>query len=235
MDRLRSLPVPDMFSREKAGSYWGLFSQGLLAENASDIFLQEMIKILESPELTQLINNGNITLAAIRPRLEASVRPGAVGGEAIFDDSNLADFLLGQIKPPLQVVCHLSIVTPPELVGEFYAGGPKRSMEKSPAEYPDRYGNRPTNRWGEWLEYMTSGPTTFIILYSCDGNAVSCWRDQMGNHRRVEILRETQPESLRAQFAVDSDKNLFHGSSSPEEVLREIKIISDYLERILPN
>lgn len=234
VDRLRNLDVPEKLFRQEAGQAWESLAQGLLSEGECYGFLEGMVDILRSSEFSQLIQEGKVTLAAIRPRLESSVLPDAAPG-VIFDDSRLADFLFSQIKSPLEVICHFSIMMSPELIEEFYSGGPKQNMEKSPPEYPDRYGNRPTNRWGEWLEYMTSGPTTFIILYTCDGNAVSCWREQMGNRRQVEILRETQPESLRARFAVDSDKNLFHGSSSEEEVLREIKIISGYLERILPN
>lgn len=234
VDRLINLHVPEKLFRQEAGQAWESLAQGLLSEDECYSFLEGMVDILRSSEFNQLIQEGKVTLAAIRPRLESSVLPDAAPG-VIFDDSRLADFLFSQIKSPLEVICHFSIMMSPELVEEFYSGGPKQNMEKSPPEYPDRYGNRPTNRWGEWLEYMTSGPTTFAILYSPEGDAISVWRNQMGNNRRVEVLKTTNPESLRAVYAIDSDKNLFHGSSSEEEVLREIKIISGYLERMLQN
>ncbi|XP_059823065.1 thioredoxin domain-containing protein 6 isoform X2 [Hypanus sabinus] len=71
------------------------------------------------------------------------------------------------------------------------------------------------------LQNMTSGPVLALALASKD--AVARWRNQLGP-KDVHQAKEEAPESLRAQFAVESIPiNQLHGSSTPEEAEWELK------------
>ena len=66
---------------------------------------------------------------------------------------------------------------------------------------------------------MTSGPSLFMELVGKD--SVKTWR---------QIIGATDPtkadiNSLRAKYGVDTTRNAFHGSASPEEAANEINKI----------
>jgi len=64
-------------------------------------------------------------------------------------------------------------------------------------------------------EYMSSGPTQFLILSRED--AVGGFRSLLGPSVPEEA-KQLNPQSLRAQFAKDEMKNAVHGSSSVSKV-----------------
>jgi len=71
----------------------------------------------------------------------------------------------------------------------------------------------------ELVEFMTSGPSVFLLLSR--NNAVAAWRDLMG---------ATNPEqahvgTIRAMFGTDVGKNATHGSDSSESATREIQLV----------
>ncbi|XP_061082974.1 thioredoxin domain-containing protein 6 isoform X2 [Conger conger] len=71
------------------------------------------------------------------------------------------------------------------------------------------------------LQNMTSGPVLALALVR--KGAVQRWRDILGP-KNVTRAKEEDPDSLRAQFAVESDPiNQIHGSGSQEEAEREIE------------
>ncbi|XP_055494523.1 thioredoxin domain-containing protein 6 isoform X2 [Leucoraja erinacea] len=70
------------------------------------------------------------------------------------------------------------------------------------------------------LQNMTSGPVLALALASKD--AVVHWRDLLGP-KDVSQAKEEAPESLRAQFAVESVPiNQLHGSSTLQDAEREL-------------
>ncbi|KAJ7372866.1 Thioredoxin domain-containing protein 3 [Desmophyllum pertusum] len=80
-------------------------------------------------------------------------------------------------------------------------------------------------------DYMSSGPTLFLVLTRED--AVSGWRAMMGPTDPQQAL-DLAPNSLRAQFGVDTMKNAVHGSSTVEkaekiimEFFPEVEILPD--------
>ncbi|XP_038644174.1 thioredoxin domain-containing protein 6 isoform X2 [Scyliorhinus canicula] len=71
------------------------------------------------------------------------------------------------------------------------------------------------------LQCMTSGPVLALALASRD--AVERWRRLLGPND-VHQAKEELPESLRAQFAVDTVPiNQLHGSGTPQEAEKELK------------
>uniref|UniRef100_A0A8C9FW73 NME/NM23 family member 8 n=1 Tax=Pavo cristatus TaxID=9049 RepID=A0A8C9FW73_PAVCR len=71
------------------------------------------------------------------------------------------------------------------------------------------------------LEQMTSGPTPVLALTR--QNAIAHWRDLLGP-KTIEEAKKTNPNSLRAKYAVDNiDINQLHGSSSPNDAQKELE------------
>ncbi|XP_048454661.1 thioredoxin domain-containing protein 6-like [Rhincodon typus] len=71
------------------------------------------------------------------------------------------------------------------------------------------------------LQNMTSGPVLALALASMD--AVERWRNLLGP-KDVNQAKEEDPESLRAQFSIETVPiNQLHGSGTPQEAEKELK------------
>ena len=70
--------------------------------------------------------------------------------------------------------------------------------------------------YGELMEYMASGPVVVIVLEGND--AISRNRDIMG----ATNPKEAAPETIRADHAESIERNIVHGSDSPESASFEI-------------
>ncbi|XP_060684129.1 thioredoxin domain-containing protein 6 [Hemiscyllium ocellatum] len=71
------------------------------------------------------------------------------------------------------------------------------------------------------LQNMTSGPVLALALASTD--AVERWRNLLGP-KDVNQAKEEDPESLRAQFSMETVPiNQLHGSGTPQEAEKELK------------
>uniref|UniRef100_A0A8B9DI95 NME/NM23 family member 8 n=1 Tax=Anser cygnoides TaxID=8845 RepID=A0A8B9DI95_ANSCY len=71
------------------------------------------------------------------------------------------------------------------------------------------------------LEQMTNGPT--LVLALTRENAVAHWRNLLGP-KTIEEAKKENPNSLRAQYAVDNIPiNQLHGSSSPNDAQKELE------------
>lgn len=226
IDRLKALDIPEVLSRQRT---FELFAQGTLGTLHIEHFIEEVAGVFNSDDFKILVSEEKITLAMIKPKLDDSVDPNAIAGIPLNDPS-LADFLLRQIRPPLEPTIHVSLVMTNSMVDKFYDDGPKQKMQLLPAEFPIRH-PQAKNRWDEWAENMTGGPATFAPLFSSDGQAVKRWRTQMGNDWNVDRLKQSHPNSLRA-MAKDADRNLLHGSDSPKSVQREIDLLISFLESL---
>lgn len=183
---------------------------------SADIEVKTVVaELLRDPRLAEEIEAGNVTLAMIRPQ---------VGPDANIErlpDPQAADKIEGMIEG-LGEMAKFSFKFTTGAATEFYQGGPEASMRKEPAIDPDRY----ESRWPEFVDFMTSGPTTAIILYSPDGDAIERWRAHLG-HWNIDQIRD--PATIRGSFGVNKYNNLVHGSDAPTSVLREIGIIADCL------
>jgi nucleoside-diphosphate kinase len=66
--------------------------------------------------------------------------------------------------------------------------------------------------------FITSGPLVAMILEG--PNAISAARQLIGSTNGIEA----SPGSIRGDFAIETRRNLVHGSDSPESAAREISI-----------
>jgi len=78
--------------------------------------------------------------------------------------------------------------------------------------------------FSELTTFMTSGNVICLLLER--GEAIKGWRALMGPTNTAKA-KETQPQSIRAVFGIDGQKNATHGSDSVESANRELKLIFD--------
>ena len=70
--------------------------------------------------------------------------------------------------------------------------------------------------YGELVEFITSGPTLALVLEG--EGAIAMVRRTMGATNPAD----SEPGSIRGDFALSMPDNLVHGSDSPESAKREI-------------
>lgn len=69
--------------------------------------------------------------------------------------------------------------------------------------------------FGELVEFITSGPLVAMVLEGAE--AVRAARQVIGATNPLEAA----PGSIRGDFAVETGRNMVHGSDSPESAARE--------------
>ncbi len=69
--------------------------------------------------------------------------------------------------------------------------------------------------FGELVEFITSGPLVAMVLEGQD--AVRAARQVIGATNPLEAA----PGSIRGDFAIETGRNMVHGSDSPESAARE--------------
>ncbi len=69
--------------------------------------------------------------------------------------------------------------------------------------------------FGELVEFITSGPLVAMVLEGVD--AVPAARQVIGATNPLEA----SPGSIRGDFAIETGRNMVHGSDSPESATRE--------------
>ena len=74
------------------------------------------------------------------------------------------------------------------------------------------------------VNFMSSGPVLKLEL--AGDNAVQQWRQLIGPTNSARA-REEAPETLRALFGTDGQRNAAHGSDSAESAEREINLMFD--------
>ncbi|KAJ8906642.1 hypothetical protein NDN08_003135 [Rhodosorus marinus] len=97
----------------------------------------------------------------------------------------------------------------------------KESLTLTPAKAKSFYGEHKDRAFFSGLiEFITSGTIVAMVLEK--ENAVVDWRSLLGptNSKQAE---EEAPDSIRARYGTDVQKNAAHGSDSPSAAEREIK------------
>lgn len=192
-------------------------SEALLLGQLERQKLDTIVDILRNSELQAMIEEGQITFGAIKPRAHESKL-------GVRDDDEAEEKALRLIKPPLQVIFTISIVPLGKDIEIFYSNVKRNFAKQGKIEV-----------WNEFKEYMTSGPVTYFLLHDPEGNAVSEWRRQMGatNPHDADI------DSIRGKYAHSIGRNLVHGSSGntkfegERNVKKEIKWLHDKMQSII--
>jgi nucleoside-diphosphate kinase len=89
------------------------------------------------------------------------------------------------------------------------------SKEKAEAHYAEHHG-RPY--YDDLMSFITSGPV-FAMVWQGD-QVIALSRQMMGKTNTLEAA----PGTIRGEFAVHTNRNIIHGSDSPENAVREIGI-----------
>ncbi|MDF2713437.1 MAG: Nucleoside-diphosphate kinase [Paenibacillus sp.] len=89
------------------------------------------------------------------------------------------------------------------------------SKEKAEAHYAEHHG-RPY--YEDLMSFITSGPV-FAMVWQGD-QVIALSRIMMGKTNTLEAA----PGTIRGEFAVHTNRNIIHGSDSPENAVREINI-----------
>lgn len=163
--------------------------------------LRSIVDLLWDKSLNDLIHEGKLTLAGIKPNTQDS----KLGVES---DDEGAEMLEAMITPPLEIVFSVSLIMEPHDVEAFYGKELVEDLRARPFE--------DTNVWDNYCKKMTSGPATFMLLHSEDGNAIKHWRKKIGP-TNLEKARNEFPESIRGKYAIATEKNLVHGSSGDDK------------------
>lgn len=166
-----------------------------------------MIDFLESEGFIDIMEEGRITFAMIKPDVNKPKYQNKT-------DEEVEEMIKNRIEDPLEIIMEQSLVLTKEQVEEFY------SDLKDKKFFP------------EHLRFMTSGPITAIILYS-DGEekAFKEWRDQMGPTDPKELGPKGE-SGIRFEFAKDKSNNATHGSDSVVNVKREVSLFVGWLKEI---
>ena len=92
-----------------------------------------------------------------------------------------------------------------------------RTIERATAEA--HYGeHREKPFFGELVDFITSGPV--VVAKITGEDAITCWRTLMGPTNPVAA----PPGSIRGDLATVIDRNIVHGSDSPESAARELQL-----------
>jgi len=92
-----------------------------------------------------------------------------------------------------------------------------RTIERATAE--THYGeHREKPFFGELVDFITSGPV--VVAKVTGEDAITCWRTLMGPTNPVAA----PPGSIRGDLATVIDRNIVHGSDSPESAARELQL-----------
>lgn len=100
----------------------------------------------------------------------------------------------------LKIVSLKQLTVTEEMAGEHYAEHKQRPF------------------FGELVEFITSAPLVAMVLEGHE--AIKAARQVIGATNPIEAA----PGSIRADYGLEVQSNLVHGSDSPESGLREAKI-----------
>ncbi|RKN84578.1 nucleoside-diphosphate kinase [Paenibacillus ginsengarvi] len=98
--------------------------------------------------------------------------------------------------------------------------------EKAEAHYAEHHG-RPY--YDDLMSFITSGPV-FAMVWEGD-QVIALSRIMMGKTNTLEA----QPGTIRGDYAVHTNRNLIHGSDSPENAVREMAIFFEPHELVSYN
>lgn len=167
-------------------------------------------EILHHPKLEELINQGKITVALIKPHVHK-------GKSTERDDVTATTILKEEIKPPLKVIFALPTHMTPADVRYFYD-----SIYPVLSNKPDPETSGKSSVWKRHADYMTSGAITMVLLYSEEGHAIDEWRRQLGP---TNPEKDPEGESIRGRYGWDIRGNVGHGSNddTPEGKIAAVK------------
>lgn len=208
------LAVPSVLNREtlnvlSSGSY-----ERMTFGELERLKLEKIVQVLDHPELNKLVDAHKITLALIKPHADENIK-------GLADESTAAA-ITSEIRRPLKPVFNVSVRLNYLDAEDFY-----KNQRGQLLKLPPIRDKSTANRWEEHLAFMSSGPTTFMLLYSEKGNAIGEWRKQIGAWDVDNKKRDFK--TIRGRWAKSNLTSIVHGSDSPETAKREIRVLRNHL------
>ncbi|XP_022239844.1 thioredoxin domain-containing protein 6-like isoform X2 [Limulus polyphemus] len=151
-----------------------------------------------------------------------------------FSEEDLQIGMMSQLTLPRPVTV---AIIKPDVVGDGMAYDIIREIQNSGFEIVQQenrklcqeeveklYGScLTTETFEELLTFMTS-KECHLLLLAKEENVISEWIGKMGPEK-VNLAKETAPDSLRAQYGTDDIRNAVHGSADEHAVLREVSLL----------
>lgn len=215
IELMRISPVESLYSRMAASNTLDYLRDGKLILGSHDIEqLRAIREVLNGKEMASSISSGNISVAIIKPDSHH-------GRNLPDSDEKAASFLRKEIGEE-NIAISLNYKFSKSDAEIFYDS----EREKYSAIIEDGQ-----TIWERLINYASSKPLTFLILYKENEDTVSWWRSKMGKTR----ASEAKANSLRGLYALQENlpNNLLHGSDSIESVRREISALSDYIDNCI--
>lgn len=186
----------------------------IVVNHLEEAKLRKIFEVLDHPQLQSLIDEEKITFAAIKPRTNQSKL-------GVDSDSEGEEMLKSLIRESFIPIFSIALNPAKEDLDEFY-----------PSEVRDRLSlisEEDSNVWDLFIEYMSSGPITYMLLYSESGNAVRRWREKTGATNPLNA----SSNSIRGKYAIDMRRNLVHGSSGDthEERINNVRVETEWLKK----
>ncbi len=183
-------------------------------------YLQRVNAALAHPHLDDLIDDGAIALALLKPDLHDN--------KLGLSDENAATAIINALPASLEPVFSLSVLFTQDMLDAFWGGHQKEKQQQVKPNHPQNEG-RFSHRWEEFSHMMTNGVSTLVLLYSPTGDAVEMLRSQIG-HWSVDGAAE---DSIRGTFATGRHNNLIHGSDSKAAVKSELAVMREHVKEII--
>jgi nucleoside diphosphate kinase len=224
LPQLKELQEPSTLSRQsliaitsqrESGEYERLSLSDLDKE-----YLQRVSDVLAHPHLDDLIDDGAIALALLKPDLNDN--------KLGLSDEAAASAIIDALPVSLEPVFSLSVLFTQDMLDAFWGGHQKEKQQQVKPNHPQNEG-RFSHRWEEFSHMMTNGVSTLVLLYSPTGDAVEMLRSQIG-HWSVDGAAE---DSIRGTFATGRHNNLIHGSDSKAAVRSELAVIREHVREII--
>jgi nucleoside-diphosphate kinase len=110
------------------------------------------------------------------------------------------------------------IISRIERRGLVLVGVEKKTMSRTAAE--EHYGeHRERPFFGELVDFITSGPVVMMAVEGPEGT-IAALRTMMGKTNPLE----SDPGTIRGDFALEIGQNIIHGSDGVESAARELAL-----------
>jgi nucleoside diphosphate kinase len=187
----------------------------------------DVLAILGHPKLLERAAKGEFTIGIIKPKAFQ-------GRDVSPNDEEAAEILLEEARQAFtmqedengnpvkdknrEIVFSVHVQMTRQDAERFYALNRER-FENVKIKH-----NGPSTLWDRVTEFMSSDPSTFVLLRDKSGRAPESWRNVIGSTKP-----DPNEQTLRGRFAKGIENNLFHGSANREEAVREIRILHEIL------
>lgn len=198
--------------------------------------IKASMDFVNSSEVVSDIHAGKLALVIFRPNLSKAVFQEMLDHQAT--EMDIINYFMNQKFLEFSDAVMIHAKLDQEFVSELYGreAGVIKTMQGRRAYLEGSKVEGITNSWDDFLQLMTSGISTLVLLRGEITDATGRIRTTIGSHQDLERRNEGLPYDaygIRASYASSAYNNLIHGSDSPADILGELQVFSRYLERFM--